>query len=157
MGAHLRRHHVAGLAAELHRLHVLDGPVRGLGPDDDVDQRDGAEEPGHPPDRGLPVHDLHCEPLPGALAGEQDPHGNHPEAGHQDDRDDQEDEIPMYGLSTCPRTCSGNTNNQEIRAVPTSPIPRRLSQWLVINTKNGRSRVGSANAGGMGFSSPNSG
>lgn len=77
---------------------MLHGPIGGLGADDDVDEGDAAEESEQPAPGKLPVHDVLREPMPGPPTREKDSDGDHRQAGHENDGDDEEDHDADVGI-----------------------------------------------------------
>jgi hypothetical protein len=96
VGLPFRRHHVAGLAAELHRLHVLDGAVGELGADQHVDQGGRAEEDRQPAQGRRAVDDRDREPLADPPPGQDDAQRDTGEAGEKTAGTMMKTTMPMY-------------------------------------------------------------
>ena len=98
----LGRHHVAGLAAELHGLHVLDGPVGELRSHGDVQHGRHAEDDRQASVGGCPVGDFGQEAPADPVPGEEDAHrdqGQPQEEGEGQDHEGEDADVGILGVS----------------------------------------------------------
>ncbi len=97
MRGEFRLHDVTALPAELNRLHVLDGAITNLAPDENIGRGHHPEEDGDAPPDGLTIRKLG---EPGCDAAFSHPNAdwneNQPEEEHDGNRD--EDEQPDVGI-----------------------------------------------------------
>lgn len=137
IGRILRLHAVATRATKLRSLHVLDGPIGDLSPDDDVEHGHYANKPGDAPQGSFAIEAWFCQPLAYLALAEEDSDWDQNQSGKEDGREYEENDDSNVGIINVPadlqwqdekpRNDSGckKRDPDQANPVPSQQKPRR--------------------------------